>query len=79
MHFETDQQSLGRLARFIDPRVLNRTKAKRVILGLAVLFLLVGVAISLDRNPQVLNNLNWRPVLLLVLVAVPVTVMLSRC
>ena len=77
MHFETDQQNLGRLARYIDPRVLNRTKAKRVILGLAVLFLLVGVAISLDRNPQVLNNLNWRPVLLLVLVAVPVTVMLS--
>ena len=77
MHFETDQQSLGRFARFIDPRVLNRTKAKRVILGLAVLFLLVGVAISLDRNPQVLNNLDWRPVLLLVLVAVPVTIMLN--
>ncbi len=42
MHFETDQQSLGRFARFIDPRALNRPKAKRVILGLAVLFLLVG-------------------------------------
>jgi len=42
MHFQTDQKSLGRLARFIDPRVLNRPKAKRTILGLAVLFLVVG-------------------------------------
>jgi hypothetical protein len=77
MHFETDQQSLGRLARFIDPRVLNRPRAKRFILGAAVLFLLVGIAISLDRNPQLLNNLNWRPALFLVLVAVPVTIMLN--
>ena len=43
MHFEADQQSLGRLARFIDPRVLNRPRAKRTILGAAVLFLLVGI------------------------------------
>ena len=78
MHFQTDQQSLGRFARFIDPRVLNRPKAKRVILGLAVLFLLVGIAISLDSNPEVLSNLDWRPLLVLVLVAVPVTIMFEE-
>jgi hypothetical protein len=77
MHLETDRQSLGRLARFIDPRVLNKPKAKRIILGLAVLFLLAGIAISLGRNPEVLSNLDWRPVLILVLAAVPITIMLN--
>jgi uncharacterized membrane protein YbhN (UPF0104 family) len=77
MQLETDRQGLGRLARFIDPRGLNHAKAKRVMLGVAVLFLLVGIAISLDSNPEVLSDLDWRPVLVLVLVAVPVTIMLN--
>ncbi len=77
MQLETDRQGLGRLARFIDPRGLNHAKAKRVMLGVAVLFLLVGIAISLDSNPEVLSNLDWRPLLVLVLVAVPVTIMLN--
>ena len=77
MQLETDRQGLGRLARFIDPRGLNHPKAKRVMLGVAVLFLLVGIAISLDSNPEVLSDLDWRPLLVLVLVAVPVTIMLN--
>lgn len=48
-----------------------------MILGAAVLFLVVGVALALDRNPEVLNNLDWRPALLLVLVAVPATMALN--
>ena len=42
-----------------------------------MLFLLVGIAISLDSNPEVLSDLDWRPLLVLVLVAVPVTIMLN--
>ena len=46
MHFESGPQDLGRLARFFDPRVFNQPKAKRIIPGLAVLFLLIRAGLD---------------------------------
>jgi uncharacterized membrane protein YbhN (UPF0104 family) len=77
MPFETVRQSLGRDAGVFDPRVLNGPRAKRIVLGAAVLFLVVGVSLSLARNPEALNNLDWRPVMLLMLVGVPATIALN--
>lgn len=67
---ETDPDNAG-------PRGLYGPKAKRIILGLAVLFLLAGIALSLERNPEVLANLDWRPVVILMVLAVPVTMLLN--
>lgn len=77
MSIESLRLSLSRRAGLFDLDVLNRPRAKRIILSAAVLFLVVGVALSLARNPEVLYHLDWRPALLLVLVAVPATVALN--
>lgn len=71
--------SFGRLPGLVDLRWLNRPEARRIVLGLAALFLVVGTALSLERNPEIVANLDWRPAVLLVLVAVPATIAVNAC
>lgn len=77
MRLEPRGQHLGRFARLSDLSHLNRPEAKRIILGIAALFLLIGTVVSLERNPEVLSNLDWRPLIFLVLVTVPATIALN--
>ena len=70
------QLALG-LAAWLEPRGQGNAKARSIVLAIASLFLLAGIAVALRHRPEVLYDLDWRPVMLVVLVAVPVTVVLN--
>jgi uncharacterized membrane protein YbhN (UPF0104 family) len=50
---------------------------KRAVLVVAVAVLIVGVALSLNQQPQALTALDWRKLLPVVVVGIPVTISLS--
>ena len=63
-----------RLARRLDSSIPRGRGVKSALLAAAVLFLLGGVVYSLRHHPEVLTGLDWRPALMVLLVAVPATV-----
>jgi Lysylphosphatidylglycerol synthase TM region len=79
MQFDIYRGSLSLFHRLVDPSRFKQPRVKRTILGLAVVFLMAGIAMSLERNPNVLSNLDWRPLALLMFVAVPVTLIINAC
>lgn len=68
------RQILVRLSEF---RKIRSMRLRRIIMVTAVLFLVGGIAASLHRQPDILSNLDWRPVLLILTVGVPVTALFN--
>lgn len=66
-----------RLRYVLDMRWMNDPTVRKVILAVAVAFLLGGIAISLRQHPDVFSSLRWRPALLLVAIGVPLTLFLN--
>lgn len=73
----TSASILIRTIRLLRPHALAKPRVKRVLLLLAGGFLIVGLGASLYEHPEILNNLNWLPVVLLFLVAVPFTIIIN--
>lgn len=63
--------SLQESPRIRDPRL------KRVVLLVALAFLIGGVVFSLKQQPEVLQAADWRPILLVVLAGIPITIFLA--
>jgi len=50
---------------------------RQLALGLAAVFLLVGLVYSYSLQPEVLQNLQWQPIILLAAIGVPLTLGLN--
>jgi uncharacterized membrane protein YbhN (UPF0104 family) len=50
------------------------TKIKKVILIIAIILLLMGIYYSILDNPEILNNINWKWIGLVLVAGVPLTV-----
>lgn len=62
------------LLAFHGPR---NPRHKTFVLLAAVAFLVVGVGLSVSSQPQILADLDWRPLVLVVAIGIPVTTCLS--
>lgn len=60
-------------------QILQRKKqlVRKAAMGLATLFLFVGLAYSYSLHPQVLQNLQWQPIVFLAAIGVPLTLGLN--
>ncbi len=67
----------AKAAAFLAYRGPSNPRYKTYILLAAVVFLIVGVGLSLSKQPQILADLDWRPLVLVVFVGIPVTTCLS--
>ena len=65
---------LVRVRRLYRERLRKNKRAKRIILALAFAIFLAGVGISIAQQPEVLSNLAWRPVVIVLLVTVPLSI-----
>ncbi|MCX2725665.1 lysylphosphatidylglycerol synthase domain-containing protein [Roseibium salinum] len=68
---------LVRLKAVLSPAVLNDPVWRRAILIIAALGFVAGIGLSMRAQPGLLSNLDWRPVLCLILIGIPVTVVLN--
>jgi hypothetical protein len=65
---------MTRWTKALDPERYNQPRVKTVILALAVIFFTAGLGVSLRHQPEILDRLDWWPVVLLMAVAVPVNI-----
>ena len=71
------QALTARLASLLELRALQNPFWRRAILIVAALGFAIGIVLSVRAQPQVFNNLQWLPILWLVVVAIPVTLALN--
>lgn len=64
-------KAIGSLDRFNDP------SWRRGILIIAAVGFVIGVVLSVRAQPNILSDLNWRPLLLLALICFPITLLLN--
>lgn len=55
----------------------NRRLIRKAALGLATVFLIVGLVYAYSLQPQVIQNLQWQPIFLLAAIVVPLTLGLN--
>lgn len=55
----------------------NKQLIRKAAMGLATVFLIVGLVYSYSLHPQVLQNLQWQPIALLAAIGVPLTLGLN--
>jgi len=66
-----------RLANFFNNFNFISDKTKNIIFFLAFLVLIVGVHLSILNNPKVLSDVNWNDIFLIIVAAVPLTILLN--
>jgi hypothetical protein len=71
------QSVLNRIEPIIDLMALRNPSVRRFILILASAGFLVGIWLSLRDQPDILNRIEWLPLMLLVAVAIPLTLFLN--
>jgi uncharacterized membrane protein YbhN (UPF0104 family) len=69
--------STSRLAGLQQTLQKNKRFIRKVAMGLATVFLIVGLIYSYNMQPQVLQNLQWRPIIVLAAIGVPLTLWLN--
>ena len=55
----------------------NKQLIRKAAMGLATVFLIVGLVYAYSLHPQVLQNLQWQPIVLLAVIGVPLTLALN--
>jgi len=63
------------LAPWLELGALNRPRVRALLLGVAVLGFAGGIVLALRARPATLENLDWRPLLALVSLALPAAVL----
>lgn len=61
----------GRLLSVLQLRALVSPRVQRVLLGVAAVFLLVGLVLSINQHPEVLADIAWPYLLFVVVVSFP--------
>jgi len=65
------------LSMALDFRKLNSSRTRRWVLSIAVIGFVAGIVFSIHKQPDILHNLQSLPVILLIVVATPITVVLN--
>lgn len=68
---------LGYLAGVCDIRAFNTPKAKNIILVIALACFIGGLVIALQHRPQALDRLDWKFMVIVVLIGIPITLALN--
>lgn len=61
------------LVRLREWQRIRNTRLRRIIMAIAIALLIGGIILSLRQQPDILSHLDWRPALVVVLIAVPIT------
>jgi hypothetical protein len=65
---------LAKLSILLESSKIKTPKYKGAILGAAVVFLIVGVVLSIRQQPTIFADLDWRPALIVIAIGIPFTV-----
>lgn len=60
-----------------EERLSTSPRTKEVILLLAIVFLMAGLYISISSSPQLLDDVEWGIILVIVIIGVPATILLN--
>lgn len=71
------QSVMKRVEPVIDLMALRNPAVRRVVLIIAAIGFLVGIWLSLRSQPDLFERIEWQPVILLVAVAIPLTLLLN--